>query len=48
MENKGKIKEAKLKEKEWYKEEISKMLNQIEDVKFLNQIRTIIKRHLQK
>lgn len=31
-----------------YREKIVEMVNQIDDLKFLNQIRTILKRHLQK
>lgn len=33
---------------EWYRERIVKMVNQIDDEKFLNQIRIILKRHIEK
>lgn len=32
----------------WYSEKIVDMIRQIEDEKFLNQIRTILKRHIEK
>ena len=31
----------------WYREKIIEMVRQIEDEKFLNQIRTILKRHIE-
>lgn len=36
------------KEKEWYKKKIVEMIYQINDEKFLNQIRIILKRHIEK
>lgn len=36
------------KEKEWYKKRIVEMIEQIEDEKFLNQIRIILKCHIEK
>lgn len=32
----------------WYREKIIDMVNRIEDEKFLNQIRIILKRHIEK
>lgn len=32
----------------WYREKIIDMVNQIENEKFLNQIRIILKRHIEK
>lgn len=32
----------------WYREKIVEMIGQIEDEKFLNQIHTILKKHIEK
>lgn len=36
------------REKEWYREKIIEIVKQIDDKKFLNQIRTILKKYIEK
>ncbi len=47
-EVKGHYEGTIVREKDWYKDKIVEMVDKIEDKRFLNQIRTLLKLHIEK